>query len=124
MRRIIAPFSLLLFLVVLLAPSIVLLQFKVDQARIARELCVQRELMEGMRTCHGECQLSKRLMALEEEAEAGFPADRVKVRLEPVVDFLPAAKMSITAYAELAPSCFAYRLLAGHGHIAEPVPWV
>ena len=64
----------------------VLLQFKIDQQRIAKELCVQRELIEGMRSCHGECQLTKRFKALEQEAEAGFPAQSMQVRYEPVVD--------------------------------------
>lgn len=74
-----------LFLGLMLAPLAVLLEFHVHRATIERELCVQRDVVESMRTCHGECQLTKRFKALEKEADANFPADRIEVRLEPQV---------------------------------------
>lgn len=123
MRCLLAPLVALLFTAVFMAPSIVLLQFKIDQARIERELCVQRERMEGMRTCHGECQLSKRFRALEQEAGAGFPADRVQVRFEPVVDFAPLPRPIIALRSELLMAEPSYRLCAGYGPTMEPVPW-
>lgn len=123
MRRLLAPFIVTLFVTALLAPSIVLLQFKVDQARIARELCVQRELMEGMRTCHGECQLSKRFKALEEESEAGFPAERVQVRYEPVVDLAPPAMDPIVQMTDLVLPDPVFLLAEGFGKTVEHVPW-
>jgi hypothetical protein len=46
---------------------------------------VQRDVVEDMRTCHGECQLSKRLRALEHEANAPFPMERLESRFEPQV---------------------------------------
>jgi len=46
---------------------------------------VQRDVVESMRTCHGECQLTKRFKALEQEAEAGFPVERIQTRFEPQI---------------------------------------
>jgi hypothetical protein len=63
----------------------VLLEFHVHRASIERELCVQRDMVEAMRTCHGECQLTKRFRALEQEADAGFPVERIQVRFEPQI---------------------------------------
>ena len=74
-----------LFLAMLLAPFAVLVEFHVHRASIMKELCVQRDVVEGMRTCHGECQLSKRFKALEQEAEAGFPVERIQTRYEPQI---------------------------------------
>ncbi|MCU0320288.1 MAG: hypothetical protein MUE88_09460 [Flavobacteriales bacterium] len=69
----------------ILAPAILVVEFHADRDRIARELCVQRDVVEDMRTCHGECQLSKRLRALEHEANAPFPMERLESRFEPQV---------------------------------------
>lgn len=74
-----------LFTAMLLAPMAVLLEFHVHRAQIEKELCVQRDVVEAMRTCHGECQLSKRFKALEQRSTAEFPMDRIQVRLEPQV---------------------------------------
>ena len=74
-----------LFLGLMLAPLAVLLEFHVHRATIERELCVQRDVVDAMRTCHGECQLSKRFKALEKQADANFPSDRIELRLEPQV---------------------------------------
>ena len=79
------PIVAFLFTLVSVAPSLFLVQFQVRRAFIERELCVQRDVVEAMRTCHGECQLSKRFKALEHEAEAGFPAERISVRQEPQI---------------------------------------
>lgn len=85
MRRFGGVLMLGLFFGLMLAPLAVLLEFHVHRATIERELCVQRDVVESMRTCHGECQLTKRFKALEKEADANFPADRIEVRLEPQV---------------------------------------
>ena len=92
MLRVATSLVALHFLVTLCLPTLVLLHFQVDRARIERELCVQRDLMEGMRTCHGECQLSKRFKALEEESEKEFPAERLRARYEPMVILSAAPK--------------------------------
>lgn len=122
MKRIIAPLLALLFTVMLLAPSMVLLQFKIDQQRIAKELCVQRELMEGMRSCHGECQLTKRFKALEQEAEAGFPAQSMQVRYEPVVDLGAPPVLILPLVTELFLGQPVFALSEGSGKEAEHVP--
>jgi len=122
MTRITGPLLALLFAVVLCAPSLVLLEFQLERARIERELCVQREVVGEMRTCHGECQLSKRFKALEAEAEAGFPAERVQVRYEPVVDFAPSPAPLVALETELVPRGPVFRLSAGFGRGVEHVP--
>ena len=79
-----------LFVAVLLAPAYVLIDFTLHQDRIARELCVQRDVVEAMRTCHGHCELSKRFRQLEHEAQAGFPVERLEHRLEPLTPLASA----------------------------------
>jgi hypothetical protein len=122
MKRVLAPLVALLFAVVLLAPSIVLLEFHVDRARIERELCVQRELMEDMRTCHGECQLSKRFKALEQEAEAGFPAERIQTRYEPQISVEDRSASIVLVEIDRIFAPTTDRLLAGVRSCADPVP--
>ncbi len=80
MARVTGPLLALLFAAVMNAPSLYLLQFTVHKAYVERELCVQRDVMEDMRTCHGECQLTKKFRALEEESNSRFPADRLEIR--------------------------------------------
>jgi hypothetical protein len=74
-----------MFTGMLFAPAGILLEFHIHRAQIEKELCVQRDVFEGMRTCHGECQLSKRFKALEMAADESFPVDRIELRLEPQV---------------------------------------
>ena len=73
------------FVAVTAAPGVVFVGFQLRKAYVERELFVQRDVMEGMRTCHGDCFLSRQFKALEQEAERGFPAERM-VRFEPVTD--------------------------------------
>ncbi len=83
MRRFFAASVIVVLGLVHLAPLAVLIQFHVDRAYIERELCVQREVMAEMRTCHGECQLSKRFRALEQQASDEFPMERIETRFDP-----------------------------------------
>ncbi len=122
MKRILAPLVGLLFAAMLLAPSVVLFQFKLDQQRIAKELCVQRDLMEDMRSCHGECQLSKRFKALEQEAEAGFPAESMQVRYEPVVDLGAPPVLILPLVTDLFSGQPVFALSEGFGKLAEHIP--
>lgn len=87
--RCLVALILAVFIAMLLAPTYVLLDFKIEQDRIERELCVQRDMVETMRTCHGHCELSKRFRQLEEAAEAGVPVERLKQRLEPITPLDP-----------------------------------
>lgn len=107
----------------LLAPALVLLEFTLDRERIARELCVQREVVEEMRTCHGECQLSKRLRALEHEADAPFPMERIELRFEPLVPLDGALTLDLPiASARAFPNCAA-ALLERPLPVPDGVPW-
>jgi hypothetical protein len=122
MLRLAAPLLALHFLAMLCLPTGVLLHFQWDRARIQRELCVQRSRVEGMRTCHGECQLSKRLHALEAAAEKDFPSERLRVRYEPVVDMMadPGALIRNAGPVQLLEPVFP--LADGHGRSVEHVP--
>jgi hypothetical protein len=107
----------------LLAPALVLLEFHADRERISRELCVQREVVEEMRTCHGECQLSKRLRALEHEADAPFPMERIELRFEPLVPLDGALTLDLPiASARAFPNCAA-ALLERPLPVPDGVPW-
>lgn len=123
MARTLTALLLVALIAVLLVPSLVVVQFKLDQDRIARELCVQRDRMEGMRDCHGECQLTKRLKALEHEAEAGFPAERVEHCWEPVFAESNANEAAPSSELEVMPCRHEAHTLDGVHVNPDPVPW-
>ena len=123
LKTALSPLVALLFAALLCAPSMIYVQFKLDQSRIARELCVQREVMEDMRTCHGECQLSKRFKALEARAEAGFPAELIEMRQEPAVAHAVAPRAYIAPVADLAVPDPCYHTAAGYPAAVDHVPW-
>ena len=107
----------------MMAPTMVLLGFKLDQERIARELCVQREVVDEMRTCHGECQLSKRFRALEHQADAPFPMERVELRFEPQVPLTGSVVLIEPCATErVFPTCAA-ELLERAVPVPDGVPW-
>ncbi|MBK9176496.1 MAG: hypothetical protein IPM46_09185 [Flavobacteriales bacterium] len=123
MRSILAPVLVLLFAAVMLAPSLYLLEFHLHRAYIERELCVQRDVVESMRTCHGECQLSKRFKTLEQEAAKGFPAERLEFRSDPMVDGSANPQCPIAPDADRFFMEPLAALDAGHAGSLEPVPW-
>ncbi|MBK8227853.1 MAG: hypothetical protein IPK70_11855 [Flavobacteriales bacterium] len=107
----------------MVAPSLFVLHFQLHRAYIERELCVQRDVAMGMRTCHGQCQLSKRLKALEQEAAQGFPAERIDFRTEPAVD---GFSVPVLIANSAQPRRFAHvedGLLNGFRAQSDPVPW-
>ncbi len=61
-RIISATFS-VVFLINVLLPSLIYLNFKVNQEFIAANLCVEKDLEES--TCNGNCQLKKSLSIVE-----------------------------------------------------------
>jgi hypothetical protein len=122
MSRFTGPLVALLFSVVLCAPSLMVLQFQVHRAYIERELCVQREVMADMRTCHGECHITKRFKALEREADAGFPGERIQVRHEPVVLLDTEPLIILRTVDELSFPPMRAPLADGHAGGVEPVP--
>ncbi len=123
-KRIVASSVLSVFIAVILAPVVILVEFHVHRASIIKELCVQQDVVEAMRTCHGECQLSKRFKVLEHNAEQEFPGDRIESRFEPkvpVVEERPACveDRSATPYPELIVQPLDRSIPA-----CEPVPWI
>lgn len=123
MVRTLSALLLVALAAVLLAPTMVLVQFKLDQERIASELCVQRDRMEGMRDCHGECQLTKRFKALEQESEAGFPSERIEHRWEPVFTEPLADDATATGGRQVTMGWLVARTLDGVPVNPDPVPW-
>lgn len=123
MRRTSVTVVLVLIIALMMAPTVVLIEFTLDRERIARELCVQREVVEEMRTCHGECQLSKRLRALEHAADAPFPMERIELRFEPLVPLDGALTLDLPiASARAFPNCAA-ALLVRTLPVPDGVPW-
>ena len=123
MRRSLAASVLAVIGLAHLAPLMVLLQFHVDRAYIERELCVQRDVVEAMRTCHGECQLSKRFRMLEQQAEKEFPADRIATRFEPKVPVVADASVAAPAVLTIDHPSLVARITDRSLPVEEPVPW-
>lgn len=123
MRKFYCAVLVALFMAAVLAPSLYLLQFQLNKAYIIRELCVQRDVIESMRTCHGECQLSKKFRALEQEAEAGFPSDRLEIRNEPMVPHRVSAPTFVRTAMQRDLPTWVSPISPGHAAVAEPVPW-
>jgi hypothetical protein len=108
----------------MLAPSLTLLDFHLRRSTIERELCVQRDVAEVMRTCHGECQLSKRLKALEQEAERGFPVEDLRFREYPmVVDGVPDRRQVPATSTSRFVLDRSAKAADGYGRSPEHVPW-
>lgn len=114
---------LLAILAGIVAPSLFVLHFQLRRDYIERELCMQREVAAEMRTCHGQCHLSKQLKALEREAAQGFPAEQIDFRTEWAVDAF-SAPVVITYRSEPRRfACVAVGLLNGFRAQSDPVPW-
>lgn len=105
------------------APTLFVAHFMARRAYIERELCIQREVAAEMRTCHGECQLSKQLRALEQEAEQGFPAERIDFRIEPAVESVDKGFRFILSGVQRPFPEWRMEACAGHPRLSEPVPW-
>ena len=63
LHKMIAALFSVMFVVNVFLPSIIYLNFKVNQEFIAANLCVEREIEES--TCNGNCQLKKSLAMVE-----------------------------------------------------------
>lgn len=105
------------------APSLYLLQFQLRRAYIEDELCVQRDVMAGMRTCHGECHLSKKFKALEQEAAKGFPAERFEYHTVPMMLQASATRVPLACSSDRWFPPFIADEERGFHQPAEPVPW-
>ncbi|MBK9417896.1 MAG: hypothetical protein IPN62_11525 [Flavobacteriales bacterium] len=123
MQRMPVLLVLVVVIAMMVAPTMVLIDFKVDQERIARELCVQRDVVEDMRTCHGDCQLSKRFRALEHQADAPFPMERVELRFEPQVPLGSAVLLVPTSATDRDLPAYAAAVLHRALPVPDGVPW-
>jgi hypothetical protein len=111
------------FLAVLLAPAFVVADFWIERGHIEQELCVQRMVVDGQRTCHGECYLMKQLRKTEQR-EKGLPTELRAYRL----DDMAADRITIAApqAADAAPMTWPILMemaRAGHPSALDPVPW-
>lgn len=106
-----------------LAPSLLLLNFLVHRAAIERELCVQREVTPDMRTCHGECHLSKQLRALEREAGREFPVELPEMRIDPMVEERMAPETLLSAASPRSFPRFIESVSDGFAATLDHVPW-
>ncbi len=105
----------------LFVPVCILLQFQLDKERIARELCIQREVAEETRTCHGQCHLTKQLKPLQED----IPQNALP---ETVVTVLPGFTVTtqdqgfIRRIERIVFSRYNAAIAEGHTGIIEQVP--
>jgi len=122
MNRFVGAMLVVVVSVMLSMPTAVLVRFQLRRAYVERELCVQREVMAEMRTCHGECHLSKQLRALEQESEQGFPSERFQERFEPVASEVPDQLAMATNLVERRFPVVEDDPLSGHSGEVETVP--
>jgi hypothetical protein len=70
----------ILMLVVILSPSFmkvyIVIDFKISQDFIAKELCVKKEVENN--TCQGTCHLKKELKKVEEQEQKQTPLESIK----------------------------------------------
>ena len=111
------------FLAHLLVPACIVVDFLIDQDRIAKELCVQRLVPDDMRTCHGDCYLSKKLKDVDAR-ERDLPGTLRALKLD---DALPqqSTLRTVFAIAVTGPAWpeMKHGLLPGSVPVSEPVPW-
>lgn len=118
-----AYFTLLVLLAHLLAPACIVVDFLLDQDRIAQELCVQRLVPDEMRTCHGHCYLSKKLREVDAR-ERDLPDVLRSVKLDDAVPQRTALCVSPALYSRaLLRPTLTEDELSGHVPVSEPVPW-
>lgn len=115
---------LFVYLVTLLGPAGIVLDFLLEQDRIARELCVQRAVPDAKRTCHGQCHMAKQLSAVEgsgEQERPQPPTCRYEIQFLEVRKDLPA-----TQHAEATNSFGDARVATlsdGFPRMQDEVPW-
>ena len=114
---------LLHFLAITVAPAWIMLDFLVERDRIERELCVQRLVPDGQRTCHGQCFLMKRLQK-SGERERNLPMELRAVRIGDMIRddgqvvLVVPQKRDKEIWAMLSEE-----VKKGHPRRLAPVPW-
>lgn len=107
----------------LLVPACIVVDFLVDQDRIAKELCVQRLVPDDMRTCHGDCYLSQKLKdvdARERDLPVAFRALKLDDAIQQQTTVRTIFSLTVTGPAWLDRE---HALLHGCVPVSEPVPW-
>lgn len=101
-----------------------MLDFLMERDRIARELCVQRDVQESHRTCHGQCHLVKQLKEAEgreQQRETPPPTIRYEVQFveeRAAMHFVPALSKTLGfGISDPAATC------DGFVSCPEGVPW-
>jgi predicted nucleic acid-binding Zn ribbon protein len=105
----------------LIVPMCVLLNFQLDRARIAKELCVQRAVPEETRTCHGECHLRDQLKPLQQEERQAIPETHV-LTLLPVFAITSNIRPFIPELSKIPFGEIQSELTQGHQGLTEHVP--
>lgn len=119
----VAAFFLIHFLAVTFAPGWIVADFLVERSRIEQELCVQRMVPDDLRTCHGECQLSKRLKDMDQR-EANLPNELKAVHLDQVVPGTEGIEWPMSVpVIECAWARSAEDVRDGYPQRMAPVPW-
>lgn len=114
---------LLHFVAVSIAPGWIVADFMLERGRIERELCVQRMVPDDLRTCHGECQLSKRLEQCDQRAE-NLPNELKAVRIGEMLPGDGSVKLQMSMGGRgLQWVALEEDVLAGHLQVLAPVPW-
>jgi hypothetical protein len=111
------------FVAVLFAPAVIVADFWLEKERIEREVCVQRMVDDGERTCHGQCYLMKRLDRMEQRAHE-LPQELRSFQLGDMAAYDQdeiAPKRPVDKRDR--PRSRDDRPLSGHRVIGDPVPW-
>jgi len=66
-HKIVASFFILSIVFSMILPSVIFVNFKINQDFIAKNLCVDKEIEES--TCQGTCQLKKELKKVEKKSD-------------------------------------------------------
>jgi hypothetical protein len=118
----ISAILLLAYLALLLVPACIVADFVIERDHIVQDLCVQRMVSDGQRTCHGDCYLMKKL-GRSEQREKGLPAELRELRVDEAV--LGATRMApVHAPPIILPAPRVQAALSdGCVPAPDPVPW-
>lgn len=114
---------LLAYVALLLAPACIVTDFLFERDHIERDLCVQRMVVEGKRTCHGDCYLMRKL-GRSQEREKGLPAELRELRVDEAV-LSPAEGPSdpLKRLLDVQPAVVHHAVLPGCVPPPDHVPW-
>lgn len=121
--RALGPVLLLVFLGHLLLPAGIVMDFLIDQDRIAHELCVQRLVPDEMRTCHGHCYLSQKLKEVDTR-ERELPGTLRALKLDDAIPVRTGFQSGVVGPTPVVlPPDAGGTTLTGCVPVSEPVPW-